>query len=132
MICSDGKLTDVDDELQVFLSVIDREVTAKIGNMRHAVTEGDKADQRQMGPHTVSAAEMLRRELTESKAPEVRREGVYRKTSDVYSYGLLLWSIIEREDISDQVIFLFLHCEKCPKYPCRPDIVCLQESRQRS
>ncbi|PRP76552.1 putative leucine-rich repeat receptor-like protein kinase [Planoprotostelium fungivorum] len=71
----------------VFLSVIDGEVTAKIANMRHAVTEGDRAEQRQMGPHT---------------APEVGREGVYKKASDVYSYGLLLWWMVEQEDISEQ------------------------------
>lgn len=45
---------DAEDHLQVFLSVLDGEVTAKIANMRHAVTEGDRAEQRQMGPHTVS------------------------------------------------------------------------------
>ncbi|PRP81697.1 ERL1b AtERECTA-like receptor S/T protein kinase protein [Planoprotostelium fungivorum] len=69
----------------VFLSVLDGEVTAKIANMRHAVTEAE-----------------TRRELTESEAPEVGREGVYKKASDVYSYGLLLWSMVEQEDISEQ------------------------------
>ncbi|PRP76548.1 protein kinase family protein [Planoprotostelium fungivorum] len=71
----------------VYVNVIDGEVTAKIANMRHAVTEGDRAEQQQMGPHT---------------APEVGREGVYKKASDVYSYGLLLWSMVEQEDISEQ------------------------------
>ncbi|PRP86008.1 putative leucine-rich receptor-like protein kinase [Planoprotostelium fungivorum] len=71
----------------VFLSVIDREVTAKIANMAHAVTEGDRAEQRQIGPHT---------------APEVEREGVYKKASDVYSYGLLLWSMVEQQDVSEK------------------------------
>ncbi|PRP78449.1 putative LRR receptor-like serine/threonine-protein kinase [Planoprotostelium fungivorum] len=71
----------------VYLNAIGGEVTAKIANMRHAVTEGDRAEQRQMGPHT---------------APEVGREGVYKKASDVYSYGLLLWSMVEQEDISEK------------------------------
>ncbi|PRP80195.1 LRR receptor-like serine/threonine-protein kinase [Planoprotostelium fungivorum] len=73
---------------RILLSVCDDEAVAKIGNIGSCVQEGEKASKHTIGPHT---------------APEVVDGQAYNATSDVYSFGLLLWTVLFGEEVSHQM-----------------------------